>query len=83
MVFSSFLKEPFISRRSNHGVKIPIDPTKLKPDLVIIVLEKPFDLSPARKLLPACLPIKPIKAGTKCYVSGKVITEKLHGGRFL
>ena len=39
-----------------------------RPDIVVIKLKEPFDLNDYVK--PACLPTKPIKAGSKCFVSG-------------
>ena len=46
-----------------------------RPDIVVIKLKEPFDLNDYVK--PACLPTKPIKAGSKCFVSGWGHTKPL------
>ena len=56
-----------------------------RPDIVVIKLKEPFELNDYVK--PACLPTKPIKAGSKCFVSGwghsKPLTkEELATGTF-
>ena len=43
---------------------------KFRPDVAVIKLKEPFTLN--EHVQPACLPEKPITAGSKCYVSGTV-----------
>ena len=63
-VWTSYLNEPFL--KFDDDIPSPID--QMRPDIVIIKLAEPFILNDYVK--PACLPTKPIEAGSACYVSG-------------
>ena len=68
------MKEPFIGENTTFTPQLPPTP-QMKPNLVVIELKTAFDIT--GKVAPACLPIKPIEVGAKCFVSGWGTTKSL------
>ena len=66
--YSSFLKEPLASLYGFSNIDQKV--YGIRPDIVIIELESPFNLK-KELIYPACLPTKNIKPkSTSCYSSG-------------
>ena len=68
-IFLTFRKDPLavLETIPGEGFTSSMEPAQ-RPDIVILKLERPFDLT--ENVKPACLPTKPFEPDTICFASG-------------